>query len=396
MTAADFSDKWSKLPPAERRLTGIRAIELADPAAEATAIALALREAVETPGQTAALVTPDRMLASRVSALLARWGIDADDSAGRPLSQWPAGTLLLAIAAAAAETFAPVALLALLKHPLVGGDGDARLGWLDKVRELDLGLRGPRPAPGLAGLDRHFKEQGRTNAWGALRDLVKGIEARFAGPLMLAALAAALRQSVAELCGDGGWSGPDGRMAGELIAELEAADDARTLALDPEEWVPALRHMLDARPVRPPGGLWAKASPHELRPSFRPPGLILSAADLFLGLSCSAHGLFLRFARRAFGLFLYPGRGALGGRLRPLCDAVTKVGPIVALKETFGPEVEIHIEVKAVAVQPTSPVADPHVAARVKRNGHFAIAEFQLIVMLLELVLDARQIDGDI
>ena len=36
MTAADFSDKWSRLPPPERRLTGIRAIELADPAAEAT------------------------------------------------------------------------------------------------------------------------------------------------------------------------------------------------------------------------------------------------------------------------------------------------------------------------------------------------------------------------
>ena len=146
MTAADFSDKWSRLPPPERRLTGIRAIELADPAAEATAIAMALRESVETQGQTAALVTPDRMLASRVSALLARWGIDADDSAGRALSQWPAGTLLLAIAAAAAEGFAPVAMLAPLKHPLVGGEGDKRIAWLEQVRALDLALRGPRPA----------------------------------------------------------------------------------------------------------------------------------------------------------------------------------------------------------------------------------------------------------
>ena len=89
MTAADFSDKWSRLPPRERRLTGIRAAELADPASEAMAIAIALRQSLETPGQTAALVTPDRMLAARVSALLGRWGIDADDSAGRPLSQAP-------------------------------------------------------------------------------------------------------------------------------------------------------------------------------------------------------------------------------------------------------------------------------------------------------------------
>src|SRR5205085_38981 len=157
MTAADFSDKWSGLAPAERRLTGIRSAELADPAAEALTIALALREAIDAPGLTAALVTPDRDLAGRVSALLRRWNIEADDSAGRPLSQSAAGTLLLALAAAAAEQFAPVPLLTLLKHPLVGGEGDDRLAWLDRVRLLDLALRGPRPAGGLDGLDRYFE-----------------------------------------------------------------------------------------------------------------------------------------------------------------------------------------------------------------------------------------------
>ena len=71
MTAAEFSDKWSALKPVERRLSGVRAAEFADAAAEAQGIALALREALETPERTAALVTPDRMLARRVSALLA-------------------------------------------------------------------------------------------------------------------------------------------------------------------------------------------------------------------------------------------------------------------------------------------------------------------------------------
>ena len=60
--------------PPERRLTGIRAAELPDPASEAQAIALAMREALETPGRTAALVTPDRLLAQRVSALLGALG----------------------------------------------------------------------------------------------------------------------------------------------------------------------------------------------------------------------------------------------------------------------------------------------------------------------------------
>ena len=253
MTAADFSDKWSRLPPPERRLTGIRAAELADPAAEASAIALALRESLETPGRTAALVTPDRMLASRVSALLARWGIAADDSAGRPLSQWPAGTLLLAITAAAAEGLAPVALLALLKHPLVGGEGEERRAWLDHVRDLDLGLRGPRPAAGSAGLDRHFADKA-SGAWTRVRPLLAQLEQRFQGPLSLAALAAALRDTVTALAGERAWSGSDGRLAAELIAELEAADDARGLMLEAEEWVAVLRQMLDARPVRPPYG----------------------------------------------------------------------------------------------------------------------------------------------
>ena len=148
MTAADFSDKWSALPPPERRLTGITCAEFADAASEAQAIALALRETLETPARTAALVTPDRMLAARVAAHLERWGIEADDSAGRPLSQSAAGTLLLGLVTAVAEDFAPVATLALLKHPLVGGQGDERLEWLAATRDFDLALRGPRPRPG--------------------------------------------------------------------------------------------------------------------------------------------------------------------------------------------------------------------------------------------------------
>ena len=150
MVSSRFSSKWNSLPALERRLTGIRVAELPDPASEAQAIAIALREAIEAQGKTAALVTPDRLLAARVSAHLQRWDIQADDSAGQPLSQTPAGTLLLAVVAGAVESLAPVPLLALLKHPLVGGQGDARLQWLEAVRALDLGLRGPRPREGTS------------------------------------------------------------------------------------------------------------------------------------------------------------------------------------------------------------------------------------------------------
>ncbi|MEO8547907.1 MAG: PD-(D/E)XK nuclease family protein [Sphingomicrobium sp.] len=253
MTVADFSDKWKDLKPAERRLTGIRTVELPDPAAEAQAIALALREAVETPGRTAALVTPDRMLAARVSALLARWGIEADDSAGRPLSQTAAGTLLLAIAAAAAEDLAPVPLLALLKHPLVGGEGDERLAWLDAVRALDLGLRGPRPAAGLHGLDAHFSGKG-SEEWQRVRDVVVPLDAMLRGPLSLSLFAERLAGSADALAGSAAWRGQDGRMAAELLAELQALPEASRLAIAAEDAGPMLRQLLDERPVRPPYG----------------------------------------------------------------------------------------------------------------------------------------------
>ncbi|HEU5286189.1 MAG TPA: PD-(D/E)XK nuclease family protein [Sphingomicrobium sp.] len=251
MTAADFSDKWNGLKPAERRLSGVRAAELPDPAAEAQAIALALREAIETPGRTAALVTPDRMLAARVSALLERWEIVADDSAGKPLSQVAAGTLLLGIAAAAAEDLAPVPLLALLKHPLVGGEGEKRLAWLDGVRALDLALRGPRPAAGLAGLDEHF---GPHAAWKKVRGLVAPLDGMLGAPIALATFAERLARSADSLAGDAAWRGQEGRMAAELLAELQALPEAAELSVSFEDAVAMLRQLLDERRVRPPYG----------------------------------------------------------------------------------------------------------------------------------------------
>src|SRR5438270_2062978 len=261
MTAADFSDKWSALEPSGRRLTGVRAAEFADVAAEAQGIALALRHALETPGQTAALVTPDRMLARRVSALLQRWGIDADDSAGRALPETPAGTWLLGIAAAAAEELAPVPVLALLKHPLAGGEGEDRLRWLDDVRRLDLALRGPRPAAGISGVDAHIAERekepkyrGCAAAWARLRSAVGPVDGLFDQALSLAEFARSLASAADSLAGTRAWRGAEGRMAAELLAELEAAPAAAALSATAEDAVPLLRQLLDRHSVRPAYG----------------------------------------------------------------------------------------------------------------------------------------------
>jgi ATP-dependent helicase/nuclease subunit B len=131
---------------------GLSLLSAPDAQSEAVAVALTLREALEDPAARVALVTPDRDLARRVSAELARHGVVADDSAGEPLGESAAGAFLRLIARMVAEDFAPVPLLAVLKHPLCAGGMD-RADWMRAVRRLEArALRGPRPAGGLAGL----------------------------------------------------------------------------------------------------------------------------------------------------------------------------------------------------------------------------------------------------
>lgn len=251
MASPSFSHKWEKLAPAQRRMGGIKLAELPDAASEAQAIALALREALETPGKTAALVTPDRQLAERVSGLLARWGIAADDSAGRRLSETAPGTLLLGIAAAAAEELAPVPLLALLKHPLVGGEGEERIAWLDAVRTLDLKLRGPRPAAGIAGLNAHF---GDLREWQKIRPRVQPVQGLLNERLTLGALAKVLAKAAQALAGNDAWRGPAGRMTADLLAALEVSTSAAQLTVGADDALPLLRQLFDGQAVRPPYG----------------------------------------------------------------------------------------------------------------------------------------------
>ncbi len=212
-------------------LTGVTTVEAATPAEEAQAIALALRRALETPGASAALVTPDRALARRVAAHCRRWGIDIDDSAGTPLRQTPPGALALALVEAAAQGFAPVALLAVLKHPLVMA-GEGRTGWLANVRRLDIALRGVRPPPGLDALGGHIQDWDRDEHnrdrpllpwWETVTPLLQPLETvADARDTTLPHIAAALRETGDALAGERLWSGPAGRELARLVDALEA------------------------------------------------------------------------------------------------------------------------------------------------------------------------------
>ncbi len=146
---ADAAGAASALP----RLTRIDAPTAQD---EAETISLILRKVAGEPPRTAALVTPDRTLARRVSARLEKWNLRVDDSAGTPLALTPQGVFMELLLDTFASGFAAVPLAALLKHPLTRAGrtaGEMR----SAARTLELaGLRRPFAGRGLAALSESF------------------------------------------------------------------------------------------------------------------------------------------------------------------------------------------------------------------------------------------------
>jgi ATP-dependent helicase/nuclease subunit B len=263
MTAA-WPDAAQALPPetVTAALSEVRRIDCAAPGEEAAVIALTLREAVERPGRTAALVTPDRGLARRVAAELRRWGTEIDDSAGVPLGDTPPGRFLRLTAQMTAGSLAPVELLAALKHPLALGGLPAG-GFRRRVRALETAaLRGPRPGPGFDGLLGALRSAGGADE---LLDWVRGLadlEAPFAEALsgggdglteivtahltFAEALAAGAEETGPERL----WHREAGEAAAAFMAELREAG-SHGPALRGERYPALLSTLMAARVVRP-------------------------------------------------------------------------------------------------------------------------------------------------
>lgn len=176
MRPAGSTDQWHRLGErisGEAASTAFASVHrLTAPTAqdEAEAIALIMREAAETPGRTAALISPDRLLARRVAVRLESWGMRVDDSAGRPFAKTVPGTFLDLAIEAFGQNFAPAAVMALLKHPL------ARIGRpvLDvrrAARALEVAaFRAPYIGDGLAGIRAQLDLQAQQLAVGDRRD----------------------------------------------------------------------------------------------------------------------------------------------------------------------------------------------------------------------------------
>lgn len=258
MRPAETSEHWSRPPAAA--LDHVTRADCATPHQEALVIALALRETLETPTRTAALMTPDRDLARRVAAELRRWAIDIDDSAGLPLADSPPAALLRALVGAVDGGFAPVDLLALLKHPLCT-IGLTRPQLLDAARRLDRKcLRGLKPAPGLAALRARVQETpfGTEADRRQVVDLVDRIEAATAdlvaqmagdaapADLLDATIATAEKVAAADVL----WIGDAGEALADALARQRVAwQGRRTIAGG--EWPALLAAMLAPETLRP-------------------------------------------------------------------------------------------------------------------------------------------------
>jgi len=205
-----------ELDPIAEGLKGLSLISARTEEEAAVACALLLREALETEGLTAALVTPDQELARRVAARLARWGVVADSSAGAPLAASPAAILAQHLAALTVDPLDPVRLLAVAKHPLLRADAIA-------ARDLELkGLRGPAPRDAQQLLDKlsaHVEAR-------ALAERVLDAAARAATPYVddqgaPAAAARALVESLEALADPTDlWAGSAGESLASLLSSL--------------------------------------------------------------------------------------------------------------------------------------------------------------------------------
>jgi ATP-dependent helicase/nuclease subunit B len=286
---AERTDHWQQFLSTEELMTegrasfanalaGMRLIVAPTAHDEAEAIALILRGTIETPGKTAALVTPDRVLARRVAARLKRYDLAIDDSAGVPVARTVPGAFLDLVLGAFETDFAPPQLMALLKHPLtlLGHRPEVTRG---AARALERGaFRDVYVGQGLAGARaaleaaRREEKRGRLrlsdaehaaalrlladleDAFKPLTDLASGDLPSPASRLAQAHAAVAERLARdASGSSSGLWRGDAGEALSVLLAEL--IDAGHGLALTAADYPPFYRSLVAGEVVRPRAAL---------------------------------------------------------------------------------------------------------------------------------------------
>lgn len=251
-------------------LEGLSLIEARTQDEEASVIALAMRETLNDPDKTAALITPDPALGRRVKAKLTRWNVAVDVSAGEPLEETPAGAFLSWVLRASADPWDPIALAAIFKHHLTRlgrAPTEAQQLW----REIEhAGFRGVRPNRFETLKDKRDVKRGDfTHALTLIADLHKALEPLTrAQSLSISAkefsrlhcqvaedICAAPDQSGAERL----WRAEDGEAAAKLMSDLLQHGEILP-AIDGAGYQALLSSLMRGRVVRPKFGTHPRLS----------------------------------------------------------------------------------------------------------------------------------------
>ena len=260
MCPAPATSEWRNLQNTRlspKSIAGLKTVNCEDMREEAAVIAVMLRDTLNTPEKTAALVTADRELARRVASELERWNIKIDDSAGRPLHLSPTGIFLRLIPFAVENNTLDAAWLSLAKNPFtrLGMDkNDLRR----KIREWELAKRRPL----YSGIHREIPEQ-LQNCLHQIQQTVAPLQVLYAEPEVdfakmlqthltvaekLAAvldLSSGAKQTTEKML----WSGDDGRAASAFFNRL--LPQAETLGkIEPAQYAALLTVLMSGQTVR--------------------------------------------------------------------------------------------------------------------------------------------------
>ncbi len=248
-------------------MAGVELVETRNQQEQASAIALILRQSLETQGLTACLVTPDRQLARRVKAELTRWNIAIDDSAGEPLIGAGGAALINLLLEALLQDFSSAALCALLRHVMATfGAAPDRARRAASIIDLAL-LRGGTGAPDIAALPHALRLASSDTANGHL--LTRAITAEEWDSAIIHATRIAevldpLRRDKPDtlerhldrlvaacmaMAGERLWEGEPGALLAEAVALLKV-ESAHLKTCGLQRAAVIIRHLLQGLPLR--------------------------------------------------------------------------------------------------------------------------------------------------
>jgi ATP-dependent helicase/nuclease subunit B len=260
----------SGVDPIAKGLEGLSLVTTRTEEDAAAAIALMMRETLETPhsdgrARTCALVTPDLALGRRVAARLERWGVVPDSSSGTGLDRMPVGVLVDLAARFMADPLKPQTVLGLIKHELTTLEeaNAAAVATLEKYA-----FRGPRTRD-WPRLEARLDQAGETRPDReppSERRLQRLAEAKaLGGKVQALAEVASIRPEaplddaarrltvlIESLAGTEVWAGPDGEAAALLLSQL-IEGGASLGSVSPEAFAELIAGLLHDATVRTGG-----------------------------------------------------------------------------------------------------------------------------------------------